>query len=636
MSDRPSDRTQSTYQRGQQDEKRKRDREELQTGVVTVMDKQKDKFLDILPKTVEWEDFRSCFLTAVQRNYRLLEADRDSLWLALQDCALSGLRPDGKEAALVIFGDDSEDEDGNVVTSTANKKKKVQLLPMVWGLCRLVHNTGLVSDVRARCVYDGEVFRHWEEDGKEHYEYRRVIDPDFDDDPKHIVGAFAVIQFKDGSYKMDFMSRRQIERRRAVSRAKKGPWGPWYDEQAMKTVLKHVMKGAQKSRELQHVSNLLEKDTSLPTIEGDRAEEVHDNHAATDPVRSAFRGEERKTGTQQTTRRQATSTTQTEPTQDTVKTNVAPKSDQKPPADDHDAWRTQTAKGDETRTEVKKPTQETKPTPQAEDKVEPPFDPKTGEIQSQETPINGSGDQPFNVWLVNENGEEVDTMSYTDPVQFAASLATECAGKDAETIDAIFDYNDYGIAMCRDLSEQAAKIISAIQKAAPASDDRGQTDEGGAVETTSGTIKPPAQLIAIPKTPADKPHWPNYLAAARKVFDQCQSIEELVGQAVANKLTYFGKSSIQTENDMGRIYESAMAKFTDSADASQRPDLERVQADWFLKEMEDATSLETLMAISARPDLRITLGGWQKARPELLKEVLAFAGARKKQLSPGG
>ena len=147
-----SDRGTSTFQRGQTADLRQRNREEMQHGVVAVLDKQKAKFEEILPDTLEWSDFRSCFITAVQRNWRLLDADRDSLWLALQDCALAGLRPDGKDAALVIFGDDSEDEEGNVVESKANAKKKVQLLPMTWGLCRLVHNTGLVADIRARIM----------------------------------------------------------------------------------------------------------------------------------------------------------------------------------------------------------------------------------------------------------------------------------------------------------------------------------------------------------------------------------------------------------------------------------------------------------------------------------------------------
>ena len=301
-----TDRTQSNYARANQSDHRQRNREEMQHGVVAVLDKQREKFQEILPDTVEWSDFRSCFVTAVQRNWRLLEADRESLWLALQDCALAGLRPDGKEAALVIFGDDSQDEEGNRVASTANAKKKVQLLPMVWGLTRLVHNTGLVADIRARCVYKGEHFRHWEEDGLEHYEYRREVDPDFDDDPSKIIGAFAVIQFKDGSFKMDFMSRRQIERRRAVSRAKKGPWGPWYDEQAMKTVLKHVMKGAPKSRELQRISDVLDRDDSLPTIDGEKPVEIQSEAAPTaDPVRDAFQGDGRKTG-QETSRRTET------------------------------------------------------------------------------------------------------------------------------------------------------------------------------------------------------------------------------------------------------------------------------------------------------------------------------------------
>jgi len=135
-----SDRTKSTYG------ERQGQRDELVVVVATV-NHQRQKYEGILPSTISWDDFRNAFLTAVQSNYRLLKADRQSLWLALQKAAGDGLKPDGREGALVIFGDDEEDEAGNRVPSKANQKKKFVWMPMIRGLIKLIRNTGNVASI---------------------------------------------------------------------------------------------------------------------------------------------------------------------------------------------------------------------------------------------------------------------------------------------------------------------------------------------------------------------------------------------------------------------------------------------------------------------------------------------------------
>lgn len=243
--------------------------------VVATIDHQQEKYANILPSSVRWADFRNAFLIAVQQNSRLLEADRNSLWLALQKAASDGLKPDGREGALVIFGDDAEDEDGNPVQSAARGKKKVVWMPMIAGLIKLVRNTGNVANLRAKLIYRGERVIISDEDGKESYKHIREIDErsEIDDSPANIIGAYAVIAYRDGFWEMEAMTARQIARVRATSRSKRGPWLTWADEMSKKTVLRRLIKRLEKSPEMRRLDAAIEHDDTL-TIDGSGAEDI--------------------------------------------------------------------------------------------------------------------------------------------------------------------------------------------------------------------------------------------------------------------------------------------------------------------------------------------------------------------------
>jgi len=66
---------------------------------------------------------------------------------------------------------------------------------------------------------------------------------------------------------MEWMSRRHIDRVRAVSKAKNGPWLKWYDEMAKKSAIHRLAKRLEKSREIRRLQTALESDDSL-TIDG--------------------------------------------------------------------------------------------------------------------------------------------------------------------------------------------------------------------------------------------------------------------------------------------------------------------------------------------------------------------------------
>jgi recombination protein RecT len=100
------------------------------------------QFAAALPKHISVEKFTRVALTAIQNNPDLaVKADRRSLFGACVRLAQDGLLPDGREAAIVMFGD------------------KAQAMPMIAGILRKVRQSGEVSRVSAQVVYRGRRVR---------------------------------------------------------------------------------------------------------------------------------------------------------------------------------------------------------------------------------------------------------------------------------------------------------------------------------------------------------------------------------------------------------------------------------------------------------------------------------------------
>lgn len=248
--------------------------------IQSTIESQQSRYAELLPSTISWAEFKNAFLTAVHGNYRLLEADRASLYVALQKSAASGLKPDGHEAALVIFGDDAEDEEGNVVASQAKGKKKVVFMPMVWGITKLIRNTDNVRSVRAKLIYRGERVVVRDENGVESYSHERVVDAEVQvsEEESDIIGAYAVVQYKDNSFDLEVMTRRELNRVRAVSKSKKGPYLTWASEMFKKGPLRRLSKRVEKSAVNMRFHTALISDDTM-TIEGE-AEEIRGEFTA--------------------------------------------------------------------------------------------------------------------------------------------------------------------------------------------------------------------------------------------------------------------------------------------------------------------------------------------------------------------
>lgn len=179
------------------------------------------EFANALPSHVTPEKFQRVVLTVVQQTPDLLQADRRSLLGACMKCAADGLVPDGREAALVLFNG------------------KVQYMPMLAGILKRARNSGEIASINVQVVYEKDrfVWRPSEEKAIEHEV------PSLSEDRGKPIGAYAIVRLKDGDTMHEVMSLKEIEKVRAVSRAKNaGPWTQWWDQMARKTVLRRLSK----------------------------------------------------------------------------------------------------------------------------------------------------------------------------------------------------------------------------------------------------------------------------------------------------------------------------------------------------------------------------------------------------------
>lgn len=175
-------------------------------------------------------------------------------------------------------------------------KNKAQLIPMVRGLVTLAIRSGSVLAVSPVAVYKGETFKVYRGTRNE-----IIHEPSFDDevdrqDDTNIVAVYAVFQMAGGVMHFDVMSRKEIERVRAVSKATSTdtPWFKWWGEKAKVTVVKRGSKMVPLSAEFNaavELDNRLETGTinqpsELLDTAGDISDHVrHQTQARTDSLR---------------------------------------------------------------------------------------------------------------------------------------------------------------------------------------------------------------------------------------------------------------------------------------------------------------------------------------------------------------
>jgi recombination protein RecT len=192
------------------------------------LEKQQRELAMVLPKHIDVAGFCRIVLTAVSINDKLILADRTTLLAACMEAAEDGLLPDGREGAIVPY-------------HVGKKEAYVaSWQPMVWGLVKLVRQSGELLDLGAHVVRRSDRFDYLVNEHGEHFRHQ----PDFEapDAPPMLVYAYG--RTKDGGVYFEAMPWHEVEkfRERAKAKSDDSPWQTWPDEMAKVRVLKRLCK----------------------------------------------------------------------------------------------------------------------------------------------------------------------------------------------------------------------------------------------------------------------------------------------------------------------------------------------------------------------------------------------------------
>lgn len=218
-----------------------------ETKALTIADtvnKMEPEFKRALPQHIPSERFTRIAVSAINSNPELLDPqiDRRSLYAAVMKAAQDGLVIDGREAALVTF-------------KSKDKGVTAQYMPMVAGVLKKMRNSGEISNISTGIVYRNEYdqgrFKYIKGDTES-----LAHDPILFEEKGALIGVYAVVTLKDGAKVREFMDIKQIEKVKAVSRSANseyGPWKKWFEEMAVKSVLRKVSKLCPMSSDLDRV-----------------------------------------------------------------------------------------------------------------------------------------------------------------------------------------------------------------------------------------------------------------------------------------------------------------------------------------------------------------------------------------------
>ena len=224
------------------------------SGLPTQLEVLQEHVIRVLPAHVGHERFLRILTSAWNTNPALASADRASLLGAVMKCAQDGLLPDGREAVFTVFK--TKDRiSGKFV-------QKVQYMPMVFGILKKVRNSGELGSLTCNVVFVRDEFRYWVDDAGEHVTHEPNLDVP---DRGNVRAAYAIAKTKDGGVYTEVMTVGQIEKVRAISKAKDdGPWVSWFDEMARKTVIRRLSKRLPMSTDIERT---IQRDDALYSVQ---------------------------------------------------------------------------------------------------------------------------------------------------------------------------------------------------------------------------------------------------------------------------------------------------------------------------------------------------------------------------------
>lgn len=203
---------------------------------------------EALPPHISVEKFRSVALSALTNNKKLTTVDRNSFFIACKNAAQDGLLPDGREGAIIPYG------------NTA------QWQPMVAGIKKLVRNSGEITSWIIEEVKENDEFDYGLGDSP-FIKHKPALS-----NRGNSIAFYSVATLKSGEKSIAFMNKEDIEVvRKKCSNPKSDAWDKWYDEMGKKTIAKRHAKNLPMSTDLARVIDRVDQmydfSTSAPRQE---------------------------------------------------------------------------------------------------------------------------------------------------------------------------------------------------------------------------------------------------------------------------------------------------------------------------------------------------------------------------------
>lgn len=239
-----------------------------------LLDAQRSAIGRVIAKHVTPERLATMLLTAATKDPGILKCTQESIFRVAITAAELGLDISGTlgDAYVVPFNN----KVGDKWVSTAT------LIIGYRGLARLARNTGGVARIESNVVCANDAFE-FEQGTTFTLRFRQSTG-----DRGKAIGAYALVQFNDGSFQAEYMTRDDIENIRSMAKSGNSPaWSKSWGEMARKTVFRRLAKWLPLSPE---------KDASLlKAMEVDDADYEHGEKRArrevepgTDAVRKAL------------------------------------------------------------------------------------------------------------------------------------------------------------------------------------------------------------------------------------------------------------------------------------------------------------------------------------------------------------